>query len=125
MTLTELLDGQPAPPALVQSESEKFYAFCPNPLCERNEAGTKIDDSPYVKWTSGREYFSEEFAETNYCESCGTQLIKECPSCGKRLSRAGTRFCITCGAPVVERPTHEEWEEIRKLAPAVDEEPPF
>jgi transcriptional regulator with XRE-family HTH domain len=93
-----------------------FFAFCPNPKCPRNKLEFH-DDEPVLYWSSGQRFPSEAFVEVNYCRSCGEELIKECKNCKRRLNEADTRYCITCGTQICQRPTAAEWQEIRKMKP--------
>jgi len=106
-----------------------FYAFCPNPFCEKNKLSRR-DSKNVVSWVSGELHPAESFDEVNYCSRCGTELLKECPSCGRHLEEAGTLFCISCGARISKRPTKEEWKRIAEIldsraAKVDDEEVPF
>ena len=92
---------------------EDFYAFCPNPFCNTNETGFS-NGSPTIRWSSGRSYRSELFDETNFCPSCGTALVKQCPSCERELEKGAT-YCIACGKKISDRPTSDEWEKIREM----------
>jgi len=116
---------------LGQDELSEFYAFCPNPFCDRNRYFKK-DRTDYINWLSGRTYPSEAFDEVNYCTRCGTRLVKECPSCGRRLEDGGTNYCISCGKEINDRPTPNEWKRIHnelnekeKASIDEDEEVPF
>lgn len=128
VTVVDLLAGFEAPSGLAAAEPEAFYAFCPNPFCDRNKVGRQSTGT-FVTWTSGQLYPPHAFDETNFCQRCGEQLVKNCPSCRRPLKKAGTRFCITCGTPVVKRPTQEEWQAIAKAHPepgdSDDEDIPF
>lgn len=117
VTVTDLLEGMPIPPALQASASSDFYAFCTNPFCHTNRTGRGDDGKAYVAWNSGGMHGANKFAETNYCVHCGGGLVKQCPSCGNRLKTSGTRYCGTCGSPVSSRPTTEEWKKIEALYP--------
>jgi hypothetical protein len=101
-------DGySPRPPG------DHFWAYCPNPLCEENEAGIGRDCEPYVTWKSGKNYLSDQFDDVNFCESCGRELAKECPSCKKPLEKANAKFCKKCGARICTEITEDEWNLIR------------
>src|SRR5262249_35147453 len=93
----------------------RFLAFCPNPFCRSNKYSRSKDGGAQVHWESKREYINELFEDTNNCSFCGTDLVKECPSCKKRLRRSGQDYCMACGTQIFDRPTHAEWEKIRKL----------
>ncbi|MEM5318271.1 adenylate/guanylate cyclase domain-containing protein [Paraburkholderia sp. JHI869] len=41
----------------------------------------------------------ENAAGANFCEQCGTRMVRICSRCGRELS-AIARFCNACGAPV-------------------------
>jgi transcriptional regulator with XRE-family HTH domain len=127
--LRELVPEQQLRALLGQDELSQFYAFCPNPFCDRNTYLRK-DGLDYIRWASGQTYPSDSFDEINYCTRCGTSLAKECPSCGRRLEEGGTSFCITCGKEITDRPTREEWQQIhgrldKQAEASRDEEVPF
>jgi len=125
--VAELLDGFPAPSALVEGEVEQFYAFCPNPFCSSNEVGRGKDKKVFVRWRSGEMYEGSTFDEVNYCRQCGTSIIKQCPSCKKTFRRQNTQYCVTCGTAVCERPTKEDWAKIAEDYPDIpsDDDIPF
>ncbi|MGD2252764.1 MAG: helix-turn-helix domain-containing protein [Anaerolineales bacterium] len=108
---------------------EKFYAFCPNPLCPRNEYGRDSEGTDYIRWRSGSTYSIDRYQEVNFCPRCGTDLVKECKSCGKLLELEASRYCISCGKELTNRPTKEEWKKITELntrsAPSSEDEIPF
>lgn len=93
--------------------TDQFYAFCPNPLCDRNEHGMGSDGVVFVQWASGRDYPIERYEEVNFCSRCGADLIKECPNCGTLVEDRGSEYCISCGSQLHDRPTSEEWDSIR------------
>src|SRR5262245_20877350 len=94
---------------------ELFYAFCPNPFCPENKTEMGPKGSAAVRWTSSRAYPTFEFEEVNFCHECGTQLVKDCPDCGKRLEQRYTKYCIKCGREICNRPTQQDWAEIRRI----------
>jgi transcriptional regulator with XRE-family HTH domain len=114
---------------LGQTHQEAFYAFCPNPFCERNETGLNKDGTAFVMWKSGQRHHVERYNEVNFCTRCGTDLVKECPSCKRMLEDQGSRYCISCGSKITERPTEEEWKQITETEKAkadeVDDGIPF
>ena len=96
------------------SRDQRFTAFCPNPLCDRNDI-EKRDGKPYVVWRSKEIFDPDAFDDFNYCGACGTELVKDCPKCGRRIGLyRGLRFCITCGERLTDRPTPAEWVDIEK-----------
>ena len=107
---------------LEQGAVESFYAMCPNPLCRRNEL-TRVGGKPAVSWKSGQFYPIARRDETNFCPDCGTELVKECPSCGRILEDRGARYCISCGNSIHSRPTTEEWAQIAELLDHEDDIP--
>src|SRR5258708_10612421 len=42
----------------------------------------------------------ENLAGANFCEECGAQLVRLCPSCKHEL-RPTAKFCGNCGAPLI------------------------
>jgi DNA-binding XRE family transcriptional regulator len=112
--LSELL---PAGSDLPFRYGEQFYAFCPNPFCSLNRTGIDKEGVPFVSWTSTTSYPSNEFDEVNYCATCGTELVKDCPSCKRRFDQQRTNYCVTCGERVSDHPTEEEWARIRANTP--------
>lgn len=96
--------------------SSTFYAFCPNPFCEANRIGLAKNGKPTLWWSSGSHYDIDRFGEINFCSKCGTQLVKECPSCKKKLRESGSRYCQTCGTKVTDRPTEDDWNRIHIIA---------
>jgi hypothetical protein len=115
-TFTELAAGLELRPTVPDQgdESEYFFVVCPNPLCPKNKREQR-NGASYVSWTSYDGFPFFEFSEINYCGSCGTELIKECPSCRRRLGKKQTRYCTKCGQQLIKSPTDEQWEEIRKM----------
>lgn len=95
-------------------KGEEFWAFCPNPMCEKNESGVYENGTPHVCWKSGSLYCSDDYDDVNYCTHCGTQLVKECPNCRKPLEERYPKFCIKCGHKICSRPTAEEWKLIQQ-----------
>ncbi|MGD8813792.1 MAG: helix-turn-helix domain-containing protein [Anaerolineales bacterium] len=91
-----------------------FMTICPNPLCDSNDF-YREDGKDFVLWKSWQQHGIDQFEEINFCEVCGIDLIKGCPSCGRKLEKKGARFCITCGTNLHNRPTPEEWTEIREI----------
>lgn len=121
LPLSELLEGTEVPAHLSTELTSRFWAFCPNPFCNRNRIRGNPDE-PAVQWASEQPYDATEFESTNYCSKCGTELAKQCPSCKKPLTERGTRYCVTCGERITERPTTDEWSEMsRSLQRGVDE----
>jgi len=41
----------------------------------------------------------ENLPESQFCEECGTKLVRACPSCG-REARPTAKFCPACGTPL-------------------------
>ena len=117
VNVTDLLAGMSVPSALLSSGQEDFYAFCANPFCDSNQTERNPDGTCVVAWNSSQLHHASVYDETNYCVRCGEDLVKSCPSCGKRLKKAGTKFCATCGAVVANRPTKDEWKKIEELHP--------
>lgn len=101
----------------VANQPDQFYAFCPNPFCDRNKFERSKEGKPLVYWMSGVKYPMERYDEVNFCARCGTDLAKDCPSCRRVLSDVGTRYCISCGAAISNRPTADEWKRIEALLP--------
>lgn len=100
------------PPGLTFHPGDMFYAFCPNPMCHTNQLKRGSDGSPGISWRSGGSHDVQDFAEINFCGACGTELVKQCPSCERPLRDAGAEYCVTCGAQLNDRPTAEEWTQI-------------
>jgi len=114
VTVREIVSQETFYEFLGQQDQETFYAFCPNPFCDLNKLDNK-DGTPHVYWKSGSKCAAWQFDEINYCSHCGTDLVKECSSCGRKFEERNTRFCVTCGNQITNRPTDKEWEEIRTL----------
>lgn len=127
ISLVELLDGFDSPSALQDGAFLFFYAFCPNPLCETNKVGRDESNVLVVNWASSGRFEASLFPEINFCRLCATPLVKECPSCKKVLRNVNTRYCVTCGAKVCERPTADEWKHLNDKYPArsADDDIPF
>lgn len=106
---------------------ESFYAFCPNPFCGRNQLSKAKDGSIQVMWQSNARYTIERWSQLNFCARCGTELVKDCPGCGKVLDEPNTRFCVSCGKRITERPTADEWKKIAEVLAdkADDDDIPF
>jgi transcriptional regulator with XRE-family HTH domain len=113
--LAELLPPGYLQEALVSTGEQVFAAYCPNPLCEENKHGIGRNGEPFIEWSSSQMYAMALFGEINYCDSCGTELVKECPNCKRRFAKNATQFCRTCGERVCERPTQEEWNIIKSM----------
>lgn len=101
------------PPETLSSgpAEDTFYAFCENPLCSRNKLKL-VNKVSTVFWESWQAYRNEDWSDANFCRSCGSDLVKECSSCGKRLVEKGGRYCTRCGKKLTERPTKEDWTQI-------------
>lgn len=112
--LRDLLPDSELEVALGQLEQNDFYAFCPNPFCQKNSLQL-TNGQPSVSWKSGQKFPRERFGEVNFCTRCGEELAKECSSCKRRLEDVGTRFCVSCGRPITTRPTAEEWTKIGEM----------
>ncbi len=111
--LSEIVSEELLNDLLGQTNQEYFYAFCPNPFCDKNETGLQKDGkTPLVFWSSGSSHHVNRYDETNFCSRCGTDLVKECPSCKRKLEDQGSRYCISCGCKITDRPTKVEWETI-------------
>ncbi|MBL8875266.1 MAG: helix-turn-helix domain-containing protein [Phycisphaerae bacterium] len=108
-TSVELQDPRPA--------GDGFWAFCPNPFCEKNQISRSTTDQVAVKYLTYRQYPAEEFVNINFCPGCGTDLIKECAECKRRIDNAYAKYCTRCGSKVTNRPTKEEWKKIEQLLP--------
>lgn len=124
ITVKDMISKETVAEILGQQGQESFYAFCPNPFCDLNKLDKK-NGSPRVSWSSGNRYASWQFNEINYCAHCGTDLVKECPSCGRQFEEPNTRFCVTCGIQITDRPTEEEWEKIRAILNEGEDDIPF
>lgn len=105
-------------------ERDYFFAFCPNPFCERNESELK-NGIPIVRWRSSARYPMARFSEVNFCSRCGTELVKDCPGCSRPIEDSDARFCISCGTRITNRPTDEEWAAIRGSFAPEDDDIPF
>jgi transcriptional regulator with XRE-family HTH domain len=117
--LSEIVPSGLLDQLLGQDYNESFYAFCPNPFCNKNSFYiNKQDGKPYVTWNSGSTFRTDLYDKVNFCSGCGTDLVKECPSCKQRLQDRGTRFCISCGSKISDRPTKEEWKQIEETCKA-------
>lgn len=121
--LSEIVPEELLNELLGQAYQENFYAFCPNPFCDKNKTGLYENTyKAYVLWNSGSSHHIDRYDETNFCSRCGTDLVKECPSCKRKLEDQGSRFCISCGSKITDRPTKDEWETITKLEKAKKED---
>ena len=94
---------------------QNLVCFCPNPFCDSNEHSVDDTGKPWVRWTSGRDYLSSQADEFNFCPRCGEDLVKECPSCGRRFDTVNVRYCITCGTELCNRPTPDECKRIKEI----------
>lgn len=95
-----------------EQDEEAFFTFCPNPLCRRNKYDL-VNGEPMVYWNSWEGFPVNQYSEINYCGRCGTELVKECPNCQKRLGRKWAPYCVRCGERVSDRPNDKDWEQIR------------
>jgi DNA-binding XRE family transcriptional regulator len=105
-------------------DDDTFYAFCDNPFCPQNRFHND-NGSPLITWGSWQSHRSVNWADLNFCRSCGGDLVKECPSCRKRLDDSNTRFCTRCGTEITKRPTEQEWKKIRVLLDLPEDDIPF
>jgi DNA-binding XRE family transcriptional regulator len=94
---------------------ETFSAFCPNPFCDLNAHGLDATGAVAVSWKSWDKYDSSRFDEVNFCHRCGTELVKDCPSCKHRFDQKSAQFCMTCGTRITSRPTAEEWKKLHEI----------
>lgn len=97
-----------------------FFAFCESPLCVRNKLKL-VDKKPTVYWDSWQAHDNESWSDVNFCRSCGGDLVKECSSCGLRLTDKGGQYCMRCGKELTARPSEEEWKQIRTHLNAADD----
>lgn len=122
LDVNELLSDQ-AKQLIGSWVGEEFYAFCPNPFCDSNRLCRNRGGEAAVEWDSGTTFSYERFEELNFCRFCGTEVIKQCPGCGRSFTDGHTTFCSTCGSKVTDRPSKEEWEQIRELIrPVISED---
>jgi transcriptional regulator with XRE-family HTH domain len=101
---------------------DTFSAFCDNPFCSRNKLLLAPDKTCRVQWDSWQQYRSDAWSEANFCRSCGSELVKECPGCAKRLLDKGGRYCTRCGTKLTARPTQDEWKQITAQLKGSEEE---
>lgn len=121
--LSEIVPEELLNELLGQTYQEQFYAFCPNPFCDKNGTGlNKSTGKPFVLWNSGTSHHIDRYDESNFCSRCGTDLVKECPSCKRKLEDKGSRFCISCGSKISDRPTEDEWKKIEELEKIKEED---
>jgi transcriptional regulator with XRE-family HTH domain len=91
-------------------DESEFFAFCPNPFCSTN---TQLTSEPFLVWSSLTSYDTDQFDSVNFCVECGSALVKECPSCQRRIEDNRHRFCLSCGARICERPNDEDLAKLR------------
>jgi transcriptional regulator with XRE-family HTH domain len=96
-----------------------FYAFCPNPICNKNTLDRTGPLRRLVLWTSWRPYPSEDFENINFCGACGKELVKECPECRLRFVEEASEYCTRCGHKINNQPTQEQLNQL------VDDDIPF
>ncbi len=129
MPVREFMADFDLPRGLGSYQVDGFYAFCPNPACGTNKVTRAPNGSLTLHWRSGEFYGQDTFEETNFCGACGTELLKQCPSCERPLRDAGSKYCVTCGAQINDRPTEDDLAVLRKLHPPLaqpdDDELPF
>ena len=118
--LPELLPVSFADEFFPTNRADTFYAFCPNPLCKLNTPGRHPGGDVFLRWESNTGYPSEEYSVINFCGSCGSDLVKECSNCGRRIGDGLPQYCVSCGKKVSDRPTPKEWEKIRASHPATE-----
>src|SRR5688572_20857753 len=71
LDLADLLDGTP----LDVAPADEFWAFCPNPLCDRNKTGVTADTgAPWLQFASSKRYLAQSWSDVNFCGRCGTEL---------------------------------------------------
>jgi transcriptional regulator with XRE-family HTH domain len=105
------------------TDAAPFFVFCPNPLCGGNDR-TMRDGSPTLSYKAAK-HSAREFDKANYCKLCGTELVKDCPACGRRFTDGISKFCETCGQKIFPEILEDQWEQIRKLAAPHDDDIPF
>ena len=114
--VSELLSESSLQDLWGEAPDESFVAFCPNPFCKRNVHYVDADDgSLTVRWDSSERYLASQYDEFNFCGECGEDLVKECPSCRRRMDTDRLRFCVTCGSRICERPTDAEWVRLKEI----------
>lgn len=113
LQLRDVIDPAALRDVLGPNDDTRFYAFCPNPLCQANEIDSDEDGKPCIVWKSANHYSRDSYNDVNFCHQCGTELVKECPSCDRLLEHRA-RYCIRCGAQVTDRPTEQDWKRIRQ-----------
>lgn len=124
--LAELLPESFADEIHSTNQRRTFQAFCPDPFCSRNSTGRNENGNVYFDRKSNTQYSSQDYETINFCGSCGTDLVKECSSCKRRISNGLSRFCVSCGNEISNRPTTEEWKKIEESHPkAKDDDVPF
>lgn len=115
--LADLLPQSFADEIFPANREDTFFAFCPNPFCSGNSTGRKENGNVYSSWKSNTQHSSEDYDTINYCGSCGTDLVKECSNCKRRISSGFPKFCVSCGNEISNRPTPEEWKKIEESHP--------
>lgn len=40
--------------------------------------------------------------DMNYCEKCGTELIKKCPKCEEVITSISAEYCKNCGTKYIK-----------------------
>lgn len=66
---------------------------------------TNTDDVNFRICSKCNTTFSKPQNDGDYCELCGTKLIKKCPKCNKLIESKDAKYCRHCGAQYFQ-PSH-------------------
>jgi len=104
-------DPKPWEGSIANKPSDGFFWICPNVTCSHNKLEFRVHAPSLfalVDWSTQWEGGSED--DVNYCDRCGTRLVKKCLSdgCDRPITRAMQRSCMRCGASLVD-PMATDW----------------
>lgn len=96
----------------------QVWAYCPNDHCPEADIWCRNDKkygtAGYFRFVPA---FDEEGEANNFCDLCGTKLVRECPECGRKVKKP-YGYCSGCGHAYgfISVPYNPEWDETDPFA---------